>query len=111
MAQFYAVPVATAILRFMSAACPELGFRLVVTFAASTAQSSIEACRSVFQYDVIDRNNLIAIGGGPREWRYTITKEGGQATDADRELVRDWIAQHFGDASISVGPIVDLSGG
>ena len=95
----------------MTASCPELGFRLVVSFADATAQSSIEAIRAVFQQDAIDRNNLIAIGGGAREWRYTITREGGQAAEADRTLVRDWIEERCRDATISASPIVDLREG
>lgn len=115
----------------MSAACPELGFRLVVSFANGTPQPTIEACRSVFEYDVLDRNSLFAIdlrsdyarrrsqepngetfsAVGARDWGYIVQREGDQATEADRKMIRDWIVARFEDATITVGPIVDLSEG
>ncbi len=79
----------------------------MVTFAEGKSQSSIEALRSVFLSDIIDRNDLSCTGGGQREWHYTITRPGDQATDADRELVARWCAQ-FSDMSCTTSTIHDV---
>jgi hypothetical protein len=45
---------------------------------------------------------------GPGTLAFVVTREGGQATNNDREIVRDWSARWSNVASITVGDLVDL---
>jgi len=63
---------------------------------------------------LLDANDLVAAGGrargdaagGTRE--YVVTRDGSQATDADRTLVREWAARWRTRAAIEIGDLIDL---
>ena len=48
-------------------------------------------------------------GPSGRTREYLIRRDGAQATDEDRTLVRDWASRWASIASVDVGDIVDIS--
>jgi len=60
--------------------------------------------------DVLDAQGLYATGGGDRTLEWFISREGSQATEADRELVRAWAAQWRGLVDITISDLIDLDG-
>jgi uncharacterized protein YggL (DUF469 family) len=68
------------------------------------------ALRDDFLAGPVEGRGLVAEGSGDREWRQTISREGGQATEADREAVAAWAAARGEIAVYEIGPLVDLSG-
>ena len=93
----------------MSAACPILGFDVRFRLADGGDEATAEALRSDFIAGPVEGRGLMAGGGGDREWRYTIAREGGQATEADRVALAEWAAARCEIASFEAGPLVDLS--
>jgi hypothetical protein len=53
----------------------------------------------------LESHGLSASGSGAD---YTITRDGGQATHADRELVLEWAKQRSDVAELRVSDLVDL---
>jgi uncharacterized protein YggL (DUF469 family) len=91
----------------MTAACPEFGFEITVRLAPHVDARRRRTLAATFR-TLAESNGLIADGGGEREWHYVITRDGGQAIDADRALLGDWIRSRPEIAHVDVGPIVDL---
>ncbi len=59
---------------------------------------------------LVEERGLTIEGNRGRAWWYTLTRDGGQATEADREAVAAWAAARPGIARCEVGPLVDLGG-
>lgn len=92
----------------MSAPCPEFGFGLRVRLAADLSDAARDALRASMLAAVTARG-LVASGGGDREWYYAISRDGGQAVDADREAMSAWASRRGEVAEATVGPLVDLT--
>ena len=78
-------------------ACPRFGF--VVTFASQEPR-------------VIEDLHRLLSGHGLEASRagtvFVVTREGGQATNNDRETIREWSQRWSNVASVTVGDLVDL---
>jgi uncharacterized protein YggL (DUF469 family) len=94
----------------VSAACPVLGFDVVVRLRDGIDAAAADAVWRLFRAEAVEGNGLAAEGGGGRTWRVTIVRDGGQATEADRIAVSAWAAGHEAILSCEVGPIVDVGG-
>jgi len=94
--------------RAMSAACPEYGFELTFHLVPRLAEDARSALWDAF-IDAVEARGLSAGGGGDQVWRLVITRDGGQAIDADREALGAWAAARPEIAAVGVGPLVDLS--
>jgi len=92
----------------MSAPCPALGFHITIAPRSTMGGADIDTLVDDF-IDFLESHGLQTGGAGDTALEFAITREGGQATDADRALVRDWAARRSDDVEISVGEIVDLS--
>ena len=91
----------------MTAACPEFGFEIAVHLAPHIEAQRRRALAATFRA-FAESHGLIADGGGGREWHYVVTRDGGQAIDADRQLLGDWMRSRPEVVRADVGPIVDL---
>ena len=95
----------------MSAPCPVFGFDVHVRLADWVDEAAADALLDEFIVGPIEGNGLLAGGGGDRRgWRHTVSREIGQATEADRVAVAAWAAGRAEIAACDVGPLVDLSG-
>jgi uncharacterized protein YggL (DUF469 family) len=92
----------------MSAPCPALGFIITIDLRPSVSEADIDTLVDDL-IDLLESHGLQTGGGGDTTLEFVVNREGGQATDADRALVRDWAARWSDHAAISVGDIVDLS--
>ncbi|HVX41222.1 MAG TPA: 50S ribosome-binding protein YggL [Gemmatimonadaceae bacterium] len=92
----------------MSGACPRYGFEVYLTPRAGIARDAFATLRANLLADVIEPNELTHTGGGEPAARYTLSRQGMQATEADRELVRRWADAHAAELSVEIGPLVDL---
>ena len=93
----------------MSAACPELGFDVVLELARDVDDVRRRELREEF-LTLVESRGLLAAGrgGGGGVLRYRITRDGGQAIDADREAFEAWARRRPQIASFTVGPLLDL---
>lgn len=87
----------------MSAPCPILGF--IVTIALP--DDGVAAVRDLV--DVLEAHGLTARHGVGQVIELVVHREGSQATDADRAIVRDWAARWSGRATVTVGDLIDLA--
>ena len=92
----------------MSAPCPALGFNATVEPRSSMGEADIDALVDDL-IDFLESHGLQTNGANDVTLEFAINREGDQATDADRALVREWSARWSDDAVITVGEIVDLS--
>jgi hypothetical protein len=93
----------------MSAPCPQFGFRVLISRLPSA--SELDAGEIADDVErVLSANDLVGerrrVGDGALE--YLVTREGSQATDADRTLVRDWAARHQDRVAVEIGDLIDL---
>lgn len=93
----------------MSAACPVFGFDVTFTPAAGADPAALDALGADFVELLLGPQGLSAEPGRGGRWRHTITRDGGQATNSDREAVVAWAAARARIAACDVGPLVDLS--
>jgi uncharacterized protein YggL (DUF469 family) len=91
----------------MSAPCPVLGFRVNVTLDSNVPEPESEALVADL-IDVLEANGLGTGGGGHHVLEYVIHREGSQATEQDRALVRSWAARWSRCAMVTVGELTDL---
>jgi uncharacterized protein YggL (DUF469 family) len=91
----------------VSAPCPEFGFRLTLRLTPGVDAASRRALSDALRA-VVEARGLSAAGGGEEAPRYLVTRDGGQAIDADREALREWAAAQAAIARADVGPLVDL---
>lgn len=92
----------------MSAPCPVLGFVVQAILHATTTDADADALRDDF-VDLLETNDLSTGGGGDRRLEYAVTRDGGQATQADRELVLAWAVRWAHVAQVAVSDLVDLN--
>jgi hypothetical protein len=90
----------------VSAPCPEYGFTFACRLASPLDADAARALRDAFAR-VLESRGLAADGGDGR-WHHVISRDGGQAIDADREALRAWAASRPDVADVTVGPLVDL---
>ena len=85
-----------------------LGFTVLVDLDES-AEESQSAALSQSLTELLATHGLVASGGGRRQLLFVVSREGSQATEAERELVERWAAAWRRVASIAVSDLVDLS--
>ena len=92
----------------MSAPCPILGFTVLIELHVSTEESQAEALsRSLTE--LLSAQGLEASGGGRRPLLFIVSREGSQATEAERQLVQSWASEWSDVATITVSDLIDLS--
>jgi uncharacterized protein YggL (DUF469 family) len=92
----------------MSAPCPILGFTVLVDLRESAEDSQAEALtRSLTE--LLAAQGLESSGGGRRQLLFVVSREGSQATEAERQLVERWASEWSGVADVTVSDLVDLS--
>ena len=91
----------------MSAPCPEYGFTLTCRLAPAVGPDAARALRDALA-QALESRGLAARGGGEERWHHVVTRDGGQAIDADREALRAWAATRPEIAAATVGPLHDL---
>ncbi len=89
----------------MSAACPQFGFDVLLEPAKG---ADVTALHVLFLESAIEGDGLAAEASAAAPGRFTITRDGGQATDSDRQTVARWAAGQPDIARCDVGPLVDL---
>jgi uncharacterized protein YggL (DUF469 family) len=92
----------------LSAPCPVLGFTISARLLAPSSDGDAEAMTNDL-HDLLDANELMVRGGGYRELKYIVHREGSQATNADRELVVGWAGRWRSVARIEISDVVDVS--
>jgi hypothetical protein len=92
----------------MSQPCPHLGLIISVTRHASPDQRDADALKADL-LAVLEANDLVAAIRGAREYR--VSREGGQVTDLDRQLLLEWAARWAPLATIGVSAVTDLDDG
>ena len=105
----------------MSAPCPEFGFVLRAILDSSEAEPGasvgaftgelIELLESngLTTYGAVDDVHHEAVGGNGVAVTFNITRDGAQATDADRRLVAEWANRWATNARVIVSDLVDLT--
>jgi len=92
----------------MSGGCPVFGF--IVRFAL---RDGVERdVGDAIAYDLVmllQANGMSMGGGGDREREYVITRDGAQASDADRQLVATWSEHWKHDAAFRMTDLIDVS--
>jgi uncharacterized protein YggL (DUF469 family) len=94
----------------MSAPCPILGFTVLVDLHESVGEPQAEALTQSLT-ELAATQGLVASGGGRRQLLFVVSREGSQATEAERQLVEGWAAEWADVAAITVSDLVDLSPG
>jgi uncharacterized protein YggL (DUF469 family) len=92
----------------MTAPCPSLGFTVVLRLHSDVS----EAERDTLIDDligVLERHGLSAAGRGDHTMEFVVRRDGSQATDADRAIVRDWAARWTARVTADVGDLADLA--
>ncbi len=89
----------------MSSACPQFGFDVVLE---ATGGADVAAIHVRFVEEVAEPDGLVAEASPAVPGRFTVTRDGGQATHADREAVIAWAAAQPDVARFDLGPLVDL---
>jgi hypothetical protein len=92
----------------MSAPCPTLGFPLAFTIGARVSESGRQALHRAF-LETVAASGLVAEPCGEAEDGYTITGDGTQATESDRERLLAWLGKQHEVADYRAGPLCDLS--
>ncbi|GLC24674.1 50S ribosome-binding protein YggL [Roseisolibacter agri] len=92
----------------MSAPCPEYGFTFACRLAPGLDADAVRALRDAF-VGVLESRGLAAAGGGDATWHHVISRDGGQAIDADREALEAWADARAEIVEATVGPLQDLT--
>ena len=90
----------------MSQPCPHLGLIISVARHATPGEGESDALRDDL-LALLAANDLVA-SAPPRAREYVVSREGGQATDADRQLLLAWAERWAHAATIGVSPVTDL---
>jgi hypothetical protein len=92
----------------MSAPCPIFGF--IVTIAPRDDGSATERAALVRDLaDTLEPHGLAVERGTGGVIELVVHREGAQATDADRDLVRPWAVRWADRATIVIGDLIDLA--
>lgn len=91
----------------MSAACPRFGFSVDVSVHEHIAPARRQELRAEF-LRLLDMSGMTCSGASGASWRFMLSREAGQATNDDRDLVGRWAGERPEIASCRVGDLVDL---
>lgn len=91
----------------MTAACPHFGFTVDITLAPGISESEAAQLRQQFSA-TLDASGLTRATSERATWRYVVSRDAGQATNADREAIAAWAAAHAAIASCRIGDLIDL---
>ena len=91
----------------MSAPCPTLGFRLAFTIAAGIGEAREAIIRDAF-LEALGAYGLVGEATDGEAFAYTVTGDGTQATESDRERVLAWLDEHPEIAGRRAGPLTDV---
>ena len=91
----------------MSAPCPILGFTVLVDLHESVEESQAEVLTQALT-ELLAAQGLESSGGGRRQRLFVVSREGSQATEAERQLVESWASEWSDVADITVSDLVDL---
>lgn len=89
----------------MTAACPQYGFDVVLESANGVDAAALHA---LFLNVATELDGLAVEASTAIPGRFTVVRDGGQATDADRQAIVSWAAGRPDIARCDVGPLVDL---
>jgi uncharacterized protein YggL (DUF469 family) len=92
----------------MSAPCPVLGFIIRVALDDSTTEADVDAVVDDLMA-FLENHGLVGAGEGARTLEFVVHRDGTQADDRDREMVREWSQRWTSSAVIEVGPLTDLN--
>ena len=93
----------------MSPPCPTFGFTLTLTFAEGASEADYEAMIDDL-FAMLEQHGLTAAGHGDQATlEFVVRRDGSQATDADRAIVREWADRGTDRVAASVGDVVELT--
>ena len=92
----------------MSAPCPILGFTVLVDLRESAEDSRADVLSQSLT-ELLAAQGLESSGGGRRQLLFVVSREGSQATEAERQLVESWASEWRDVAAITVSDLLDLS--
>jgi uncharacterized protein YggL (DUF469 family) len=92
----------------MSGACPVFGFSVRMALRDGVESDVGDAIVDDL-VRLLEANGLSMGGAGDREREFVVTRDGTQATDADRQLVQRWAERWKQDAAVRVTELVDLN--
>jgi uncharacterized protein YggL (DUF469 family) len=92
----------------LSAACPIFGFTLTCVLGSQLDVVGEAALTDAFLRFAASRGLVSSGGFSGTRWSMTVHSDAGQATDADRAAVEQWVASRREIASATIGPLVDL---
>jgi len=91
----------------MTAACPHFGFTVDITLAPGLSEAEAVKLRQQF-LSTLDASGMTHATSERAMWRYVVSRDAGQATNADREAIAAWAAAHAVIASCRIGDLIDL---
>jgi hypothetical protein len=90
----------------VSGACPVLGFVVDIRVRGDAPDARASAvARELLR--LLESNGLVADRRGDRT--YVVSRDGSQATDADRQLVAQWAGGWRDAAEIAISDLMDLT--
>jgi uncharacterized protein YggL (DUF469 family) len=92
----------------MSAPCPVLGFSIRVSLLDATTDADADAIVDDLMA-FLENHGLVGAGEGARTLLFVVHRDGTQADDTDRAMIREWSKRWTGNAAIDVGPLTDLN--
>jgi len=92
----------------MSAPCPILGFTVLVDLRESAEEAQGEELAQSLTA-LLAAQGLESSGGGRRQQLFVVSREGSQATEAERQLVERWASEWSDVAEVTVSDLLDLS--
>jgi len=93
---------------YMSAPCPVLGFVIRVVLHDSATDSDTDAVVDDLMA-FLENHGLVGAGDGARTLQFVVHRDGTQADENDRQMVREWSRRWTTNATIDVGPLTDLN--
>ena len=92
----------------MTAACPELVFDVTLHPTAALGDAARRALWTAVVAALEARGLSAALHSADAALRFRVTRDAGQAIDADREAVRAWAESRPDVERVVVGPLLDL---
>lgn len=92
----------------MTAPCPTYGFVASIIFVTGLNDNARARFWDAWTA-LLETRGLYCGGGGGDTQEYVVASEASQATDADREAVRAWLAGRSELSRCDVGELIDLS--
>jgi uncharacterized protein YggL (DUF469 family) len=94
----------------MSAPCPIFGFRVELRLALGLSERTLGDLWRDFRRSIVDARGLdCAREASGDSWSIVLRSEASQATDGDREAVRQWAEGRSEIDSLEIGPLLDLA--